>query len=194
MALPEQPAERHREIAGAFTERVLAARDWDAPAPVAGWAARDVVRHLVDWLPAFLADGAGLALPRGASVDDDPVDAWRVHAEGVQALLDDPETANAVFAHPKVGEWPLGVAIDRFYTTDVFFHTWDLARATGQDDRLDPDACAELLAGMEPIEELLRSSGQYGPRVLVPDDAGAQARLIGFIGRDPAWRPPAPVR
>ena len=33
-------------------------------------------------------------------------------------------------------------------------HTWDLARATGQDDRLDPDFCAQLLAGMEPIEEM----------------------------------------
>ena len=42
---------------------------------------------------------------------------------------------------------------------------------------------------MEPIDELLRTSGQYGPRVPVPDDARAQDRLIGFIGRDPAWRP-----
>ena len=41
-------------------------------------------------------------------------------------------------------------------------HTWDLARATGQDDRLDSDFCTELLAGMEPIEEVMRSSGQYG--------------------------------
>ena len=35
-------------------------------------------------------------------------------------------------------------------------------RATGQDDRLDADFCAELLAGMELIEEVMRSSGQYG--------------------------------
>ena len=47
---------------------------------------------------------------------------------------------------------------------------------------------------MEPIEELLRNSGQYGPRVEVPADADAQTRLIAFIGRDPGWRgqkPPA---
>ena len=42
---------------------------------------------------------------------------------------------------------------------------------------------------MQPIDELLRTSGQYGPRVPVPDDAPAQDRMLGFIGRDPAWRP-----
>ena len=59
----------------------------------------------------------------------------------------------------------------------------------GQDDALDPGLAAELLAGMEPIDELLRSSGQYGRRVAVPDDAPVQDRLVAFIGRDPAWRP-----
>ena len=93
------------------------------------------------------------------------------------------------FSNPHTGDLPLDQAIDRFYTTDVFMHTWDLARATGQDDTLDPTLCAELLAGMEPIDELLRSSGQYGPRVPVPDDAAAQDRLLGFIGRDPALAP-----
>ena len=42
---------------------------------------------------------------------------------------------------------------------------------------------------MEPIDELLRSSGQYGAAVPVPDDADVQTRLIGFIGRDPRWSP-----
>ena len=43
-----------------------------------------------------------------------------------------------------------------------------------------------MLAGMEPMDEMLRASGQYGPRVEVPDDAGVVARLMGFVGRDPA--------
>jgi hypothetical protein len=38
---------------------------------------------------------------------------------------------------------------------------------------------------MAPIEELMRSSGQFGPRVPVPGDADVQTRLLGFIGRDP---------
>jgi hypothetical protein len=87
-----------------------------------------------------------------------------------------------------VGTLVVENAIDQFYTADVFMHTWDLSRATGQDDRLDPDFCATLLAGMEPMEQAMRSSGQYGTRVEVPGDADAQAKMLGFIGRDPSWK------
>ncbi|WP_131769172.1 TIGR03086 family metal-binding protein [Candidatus Protofrankia californiensis] len=181
----DRPAERHRRTAGTFTDRVLGTRDWDAPAPVAGWVARDVIRHLCEWFPAFLTAGTGIELARGPSPDDDPAGAWQVHADAVQQLLDDPATAGRRLRNPRVGELPLAVAVDRFYTCDVFMHTWDLARATGQDDRLDPQLCAELLAGMERMEEAIRSSGHYGARVPVPDGSGPQTRLLGFIGRDP---------
>ncbi|MCY1136552.1 TIGR03086 family metal-binding protein [Actinoplanes sp. Pm04-4] len=180
-------ADRHRAIAGTFTDRVRAAKAWDAPAPVDGWTARDVVRHLVEWFPGFLAGGSGIDLPRGPGVDDDPVAAWQAQADGVQAVLDDPATAGRTFSNPHTGDLPLDRAIDQFYTTDVFMHTWDLARATGQDDRLDADYSALLITGMEPMEELIRNSGQYGPRVPVPAGADAQTRLLGFIGRDPFW-------
>jgi uncharacterized protein (TIGR03086 family) len=185
VALADRPAERHRQIAGTFTDRVLGTRDWDAPAPVAGWAARDVVRHLCEWLPAFLSAGTGIELARGPSADDDPAKAWQVHADAVQQLLDDPATASRTLRNPHTGELPLAAAVDQFYTSDVFMHTWDLARATGQDDRLDAELCAEMLAGMELMEEVIRSSGQYGSRVPVPDGSDPQTRLLGFIGRDP---------
>src|SRR3954452_15286186 len=189
MALSDHPAERHRQLAGGFTDRVLGTRDWDAPSPVEGWVARDVVGHLIEWLPGLLAGGAGIELTTAVSVDDDPAAAWLAHVAAVQALLDDPATADRLLQNQYIGQLPVDQAIDRFYTTDVFLHTWDLARATGQDDRLDPQLCADLLAGMEPIDELLRQSGQYGPKVAVPDDADVQAKMLGFIGRDPAWTP-----
>jgi hypothetical protein len=31
----------------------------------------------------------------------------------------------------------------------------------------------------------------FGPEVPVPEDAPLQHRLLGFIGRDPDWAPPA---
>jgi uncharacterized protein (TIGR03086 family) len=185
MAPPDGAAARHREVAGLFTDRVRGTRSWDAPSPVEGWTARDVVRHLVEWLPALLGDTVDLK--RGPSVDEDPAGAWQVHRDGVQAALDDPATARKELAGPHIGRLPVETAIDRFYTSDVFMHTWDLARATGQDDRLDPGFCAELLDGMEPMEDVMRSSGQYGARVEVPAGADAQTRLLGFIGRDPFW-------
>jgi len=189
MTMPDLPADRHREIGRVFTDRVRGTGSWDAPSPVAGWTARDVVRHLVEWLPSLLAAGSSVRLPAVPSVDDDPAGAWQAHVGAVQALLDDPATAELTLSNEHIGQLPLDRAVDQFYTPDVFMHTWDLARATGQDDRLDPEFCALLLAGMEPLEDLLRSSGQYGPRVAVTDDADTQARLIAFIGRDPRWTP-----
>ncbi len=178
-------AGEHRLIAGRFGELVLgvAPGDWDKPAPCDGWVARDVVRHLVEWFPAFLRSGAAVDLPAGPSVDEDPVAAWTVHGDGVQVLLDDPATPAKVLTNPHIGSVALDDAVDRFYTADVFLHTWDLARATGQDERLDPARCARMLEGMEPLDEILRASGQYGPRVEVPQDADVQTRLLAFIGR-----------
>jgi uncharacterized protein (TIGR03086 family) len=187
--MSDSPAAEHREIAGRFTELVHHAdpASWDNPAPVEGWRARDVVGHLVEWLAGFLEHGAGVTLPSGPSVEDDPVGAWQVHVEAVQAILDDPSSADQVLSNPHIGEVPLHQAIARFYTGDVFQHTWDLARATGQDDTLDPERCAAMLAEMEQMEDVLRASGQYGPKVEVPAEADVQTRLIGFIGRDPSF-------
>jgi len=181
------PAESHRTHAAAFTARVEGVTDgrWDATAPVEGWVARDVVRHLVEWLPALLGGGAGVELKRGPSADEDPAAAWAVHRDAVQELLDDPATAELVLSNPHIGEIPVPQAIDSFYTPDVFMHTWDLARATGQDETLDPDMCRQLFEGMQPMEEMLRASGQYGPRVAVPEDTDVQTQLLGFIGRRP---------
>jgi uncharacterized protein (TIGR03086 family) len=190
------PAEEFRAIAGRFGDVVAGVRpeQWDGPSPVAEWKARDVVRHLVEWFPSFLSNGAGIDLPPGPPVDDDPAGAWRHLYDEVLALLEDPASADLVLRNPHIGEVPVPQAISQFFTGDVFQHTWDLARATGQDDTLDPEVCAAMLAGMEPIEELMRQSGQYGPRVEVPEDADVQRRLIGFIGRDPDWTPGSSAR
>ena len=60
-------AERYRRVAGRFTERAHEVPDaaWDQPAPCDGWVARDVVRHLVEWVPAFFDAAGGPALPAG---------------------------------------------------------------------------------------------------------------------------------
>ncbi|MEO5900407.1 MAG: TIGR03086 family metal-binding protein [Ilumatobacteraceae bacterium] len=180
-------ADEHRRVAGAFTTTVegVPADRWEHPAPVDGWVARDVVAHLVEWFPAFLNGSTGIALPAGPSVADDPVGAWHTQTDAVQALLDDPDTAAREYDFPHMGRMQLGHVIDMIYTADVFMHRWDLARASGQDEQLDRDKCAAMLEGMLPMDEVLRQSGQFGPRVDVPDDADAQTRLLAFIGRTP---------
>ena len=181
------PLDEWDDISAGFTAHVDAAdpATWGAPAPVPGWAARDVVRHLVEWFPGFLESGAGIRLDVSTSVDDDPVAAWHELDDGVRALLADPATSGKVLSNPHIGDVPLDQAVSRFFTADVFMHTWDLAKATGQDHGMDPARCAETLAGMEPLDEMLRASGQYGPKVEPPDDVDPAGRLMAFVGRDP---------
>ncbi len=185
-------AEAHRASSATFTDRIKGVTDWDAPAPVAGWTARSVVEHLLEWFPGMLAAGSDVTIPVGPDPKEDLLAAWEHQRDAVQAVLDDPATASKTYDSPMVGAMPLPVMINNFYTADVFMHTWDLARATGQDDRLDEAAATATLAGMEPIEEMLRGSGQFGTeRGPLPDDADATDRLISFIGRDPRWTPRA---
>ncbi|ALG83863.1 maleylpyruvate isomerase N-terminal domain-containing protein [Gordonia phthalatica] len=176
------PAERHRVIAEGFAQEARATADWDAQSPVADWAARDVVGHLLDWFPGFLA-GGGVELEPTA-LGDDPVAAWTAHSARVQELF---ARGDVEFSHPMIGTLPLADAVDRFYTADVFMHTWDLAQAGGRRPDLDQDYAEQLLTGLAAMEDVLRSSGQYGPAVPAPDSADAVVRLAAFIGRDPAF-------
>lgn len=188
MSLTElDPADRHRVVATGFGDVVGAVSQWEAPTPVREWVARDVLVHLVDWFTGFL-DAGGISVPSGPPVVDDPVGAWTVHAASVQSLLDGP-SANVTFTHPMAGSHRLADAVDRFYTADVFMHTWDLVRSQGGTPDLDPTYALTLLDGMTPLDAMLRESGQYGPKVEVPVDADAVSRLMGFVGRDPYWAP-----
>ncbi len=179
-------AERYRKIAGQFTLRVMAVPDraWEKPSPCEGWVARDVVRHLVEWIPGFFAGHAGVVIPEGPAVDDDPAGAWVALSDTIQSWLDDPELAAREF-EMRGERHTIEGAVDTFCTGDVLLHTWDLARATGLDESLDADEVHRMFVGMEPFDELLRASGHYGPRVEVPAEADEQTRLIAFTGRRP---------
>lgn len=179
-------AERYRRVAGRFTDRAeeMSPDAWDAPSPCEGWTGRDVVRHLVDWIPSVLGR-ADIAFVEGPSPEQDPVGAWRALDENLQTALDDPAVAERRFDAGPPGELTVAAAIDMLVVGDVLVHTWDLARTGGLDDQLDPVIVPQMLAGMEPMDEMLRSSGHFGPRVEVPDDADVQTRLVAFTGRQP---------
>jgi len=179
-------ADRYRRVAGQFTARARQVPEgrWDDPAPCEGWVARDVVRHLVDWMPGLFLAGPGLPVPAGPAVDDDPVGAWLAVSDAIQAALDDPAVAATTF-DSRGERITVEDAVDRFGTSDVLVHTWDLARATGLDETLDPAEVGRLLAAALPYDEAMRRSGHYGAWVPVPDDADDQTRLIAFMGRRP---------
>ena len=104
---------------------------------------------------------------------------------GIQSLLDDSVASATELSHPRAGTHRLDDAIGAFFLGDVVVHTWDLARAAGLDESLEGDVVHDMLVNMEPLDEMLRASGQYGPKVEVAADADEQTRLIAFTGRQP---------
>src|SRR5258707_13099583 len=90
-------SERYRKVAAGFSRRIDAVPDaaWDNLAPCEGWVARDIVVHLVEWLPAFFFGTWDVDHPPIPAAADDPVGAWNVLNATIQSALDDPEIATA---------------------------------------------------------------------------------------------------
>lgn len=189
MADSARAGDRYRRVAQGFSDRVAGVPEsrWDDPSPCEGWMARDLVAHLCGWVPGLLEAGAGITIPEGPEPQSDPVGAWAHLNSHLQEILDDPVVAGSVFDHPQAGRHTVAEAICQFVLGDVLVHTWDLARATGQDESLDPDEVAAMRAGVEPMLDVLVRSGHYGPRVV----SGARfatldptGQLVALLGRD----------
>ena len=75
--------------------------------------------------------------------------------------------------------------IDRFLGFDLVVHGWDLARATGQDETMDPAEVERIWGMAESLGDNLRRSGVCGPEIPVSGDAPLQDRLLGAAGSRP---------
>lgn len=154
---------------------------WAAPSPCPGWTARDVAAHVVRNHRRALAglDGSAFTAP---GPDEDVRAAWRCVTTGVRGALRDPLLA--VFPlGPDFGSIPFAAFIRRMACADTLIHTWDLARATGQEETLDPTGVAVATAILQPEDTAIRMVGAFGAAVPAPAGADAQTRLLTFLGR-----------
>ena len=82
-------------------------------------------------------------------------------------------------------------AIGMVAVNELVVHGWDLARATGQDFKPDPDSVeASLEFTTMSAQEGAPRDGLFGPVVEVPPDAPPLDRTLGLAGRHPGWTPP----
>jgi uncharacterized protein (TIGR03086 family) len=180
-------ADRYRKNAAAFTAKVehVDPDGWAAQSPCEDWSARDVVGHVVDTSCMFLRY-IGREPELQHSVADDPLAAWSEARDAVQAALDDPSAARQEY-EGMFGTAAFEDSVDQFLSADLTVHGWDLARATGQDDAMDPGEVAlvhERLTGMPAhLQQAMRSPGGFGPELEAPPGADAQTRLLAFLGR-----------
>jgi uncharacterized protein (TIGR03086 family) len=179
-------AERYARLSTDFASRVASVPDdrWPSPAPCEGWTARDVVRHVVDG-HGFILKQVNLSLGDVPSVDDDPSAAFAAARTVVQADLDDPAIAGQGF-EGFFGWSTLEQTIDRFVCFDLVVHSWDLARAAGLDERLDPDEVRRVREVAAGFGDNIRSPGVCGPELHAPEGADEQTRVLAFLGRK-AW-------
>ena len=179
--------ERYGRRADKFEGYVAAVRpdQWGNQSPCEEWKARDVVGHIVMMHDVMLRP-LGRELSPAPSVEDDPLAAFRSARADVAAVLADPTLAKQEVPTP-MGPMILEDHIDQVVSADMVLHGWDLARATGQDETMDPVEVEVAWAGLSsfPDDSILRQPGVFGPRVEVPEDASTQDKLLGFIGRNP---------
>jgi uncharacterized protein (TIGR03086 family) len=181
-------AERYRRRAEAFERKVAAVgpEQWANQSPCAKWTARDVVEHVVTMHGVMLAPVARKLEPA-----DDPLTAFQEARAAIEDVLDDPVSALTETATP-AGRMTTERHIDAVVSDDLVLHGWDLARATGQDELMDPLDIERLWATAVAIPpdqmENYRQPGgvqAYGAEVPVAADAPLQDRLLGLLGREP---------
>jgi uncharacterized protein (TIGR03086 family) len=179
---PREVAARYTAIAEGLDARVAGctAAGWGASTPCPEWTARDILEHVVGVHRGVLA----LLDEPAADPDagEDVTAAWQTVTAAMREALRDPGRATRIVS-PRFGDMPFEDLVSRMVCSDTLIHTWDLARATGQDERLDDHAVTVAWTWMEPAGENLRASGAFGPPVEPPAGADTQTKLICFLGR-----------
>ncbi|OBA77236.1 hypothetical protein A5641_18530 [Mycobacterium sp. 1554424.7] len=168
--------ERHLAACRRFGEAVAAAEGkWDRRSPCDAWDARGVLEHVIGFHDVLLLRPLGLKPDRPR---DDPRARWQATYDALRQAL---ESGGA----SRLDAYRLMPNLTR----DVVVHTWDLARAVGADDRLDPGWCELFCADLPTDPQDLTASGMFKAPVAVKAEMDVQARFLARLGRDPAWRP-----
>jgi uncharacterized protein (TIGR03086 family) len=163
---------------------------WHDPTPCSEWDVRALAHHLLEeqlWVPP-LFDGQTIAEVgdrfEGDLMGEDP-SAWGellIASVGeAHSSVEQPGALQRV-VHLSYGDTS-GEEYALQLTADLAIHAWDLARATGQVDAIDPEAVSLLLPWTEANAEMLTASGMFGSPVDLGPEVSDQDRLLGLVGR-----------
>jgi uncharacterized protein (TIGR03086 family) len=167
--------------------------DLGQPTPCGKYDVAGLVDHLIEAGHRAAALGLGQAPPPGdhsphVELTDAPDELRQAAGDAAQAW-DDESKLSSKFTMPW-GEEYLGATLVDMYLAELAAHAWDLARATGQIDQLDPSVAVAALEGARAMikteyRDMLEPGSPFGPEVLPPPDADDWERLAAFMGRDP---------
>lgn len=180
------------DAASAEFERVvrqLPADSWRRPTP-SDISVRELIEHVVagNRVTALLLAGMDRdevrALLTGDQLGDDPVAAV-VESARRQAKAFAATSLEQSVAGPN-GDVPAAAYV-RFRLVDLVVHAWDLLRAAGLDETVDPRVVAAVVKVVEPHVDDMLAFGAYGagPSGTLSAEASPQSRLLDWFGRRP---------
>ena len=179
------------------TDRVVAQVTEDrlgAPTPCDGWDLRALLVHMTGNNNGFAdaAEGrpADPEVWAGAGIGDDLVGEYQKSAERVGAAFAAGGVLERKLHVYGYGTYSAPEAIGMHFI-DYLVHGWDVARAIGVDHRLDPQLCLAVLEIGETWPQdsprIWGPGAPFGKRIPISADAPADHRMLGFLGRPPAW-------
>jgi len=176
-------SERYERVGEGFSDRLrrVAPDQWATPTPCTEWDVRALVAHVIATHRRIVATLEGAA-PQEVDPAGDPNVQWPDASAAVRAALADPERASRTVSG-MFGEQSFESLVSRLLCADTLLHTWDLARATGQEEHLDERAVATAMDFLAPLDEAIRRPGGFAPKIDPSADADAQTRLLNFGGR-----------
>ncbi|MBJ7594221.1 MAG: TIGR03086 family protein [Candidatus Dormibacteraeota bacterium] len=162
------------------------------PTPCRSWTVRHLVEHLINdpgnFAAAVRGEKPAWGGPTGNLGDD-----WAGSFASSRHQLDAAwESADLKSLVPSMGgEAPLLSRVDQ-QIAEFAVHAWDLARATGQSEDLDPEVAEHGLRwATQNLKAQFRGPEDegkaFGAEVPVADTAPVYERLAGWFGRDPRW-------
>lgn len=173
--------DRYSRVSRAFGERLrgVAEGQWDSPTPCPDWTVRQLATHVVNTHRRVLGSQGGGPAPE---VEEGLAAAWQVATAAMTAALADPERASSE-VKTRAGSQRFDEMVGQLVCADTLVHTWDLARATGQDEHLDPEATERAFADLTPLDAAIRVPGGFGPAITPGEGAALQTRFLNFCGR-----------
>ena len=159
------------------------------PTPCAQWDVHTVINHLIggNYMYAEIAAGRSIDMspPQPDLVGEDAAASFESSRQAVAHSMASEGALQRMWALP-FAEVP-GPVGRNIHLLELVAHTWDVAHATGQLDRLDPELAdaAHGVATMAVPQARSEQGHPFGPEQTAADDAGPYERMAAFLGRMP---------
>jgi uncharacterized protein (TIGR03086 family) len=163
--------------------------------PCPGWTLADLLRHMIGQNKRFAAaaegaDANAVCPLAGDELSADPAGDYQESVRLVTEAFAAPGLAGRRVVLDELPGGLPGPVVVGFHFTDFLVHGWDVARSIGVRFEPPADLASAALGLARQIPDTPQTRGPGGPfgqPVQVPETASDYDRLLGIVGRDPAW-------